>query len=90
LTIRCISEQLAAEGHRRDGTMQPLTIVGLEELEGCHALWQRRSQTLPQLLDAWRNSPYRDAAFRNYLPYETGGRELGRPGTPCRHHAHPR
>jgi len=32
----------------------------------CHALWQRRNQTLPQLLDAWRNSPYRDAAFRNY------------------------
>ena len=38
-----------------------------------------RNQTLPQLLDAWRNSPYRDAAFRNYLSYEIGGQELGRP-----------
>jgi hypothetical protein len=79
LTIRYISEQLAAEGHRPDGTVQPLAVLDLEELEGCHALWQRRSQTLPQLLDAWRSSAYRDAAFRNYLSYEIGGRELGRP-----------
>jgi len=78
LTVRYISEQLAAEGHRPDGTVQPLTVLDLEELEGCHALWQRRNQTLPQLLDAWRNSPYRDAAFRNYLSHEIGGRELGR------------
>jgi hypothetical protein len=79
LTIRYIIEQLAAEGHRPDGTVQPLAVLDLEELEGCHALWQRRNQTLPQLLDAWRHSPYRDAAFRNYLSHEIGGRELGRP-----------
>ena len=43
------------------------------------ALPQRKGLTLPQLLDAWRNSPYRDVAFRNYLAHEIGGRELGRP-----------
>jgi hypothetical protein len=59
--------------------VQSLTVLDLGELEGCHALWERRNQTLPQLLDAWRNSPYRDAAFRNYLSYEIGGQELGRP-----------
>jgi hypothetical protein len=79
LTVRYISEQLAAEGHRPGGTVQPLAVLDLEELEGCHALWQRRNQTLSQLLDAWRNSPYRDAAFRNYLSHVMGGRELGRP-----------
>ena len=79
LTARYISEQLSAEGHKEDGTVQRVAVLDLEELEGCHALWQRRNQTLPQLLDAWRNSPYRDAAFRNYLSYEIGGQELGRP-----------
>ena len=79
LTARYISEQLTAEGHKPDGAVQQVAILDLEELEGCHALWQRRNQTLPQLLDAWRNSPYRDAAFRNDLSYEIGGQELGRP-----------
>ncbi len=80
LTIRYINEQLTAEGHRPDGTVQPLTVMDLEELEGCQALLQRKGRTLPQLLDAWRTSPYRDAAFRNYLAHEIGGHELGRPG----------
>lgn len=79
LTIRYINEQLTAEGHRPDGTVQPLTVMDLEELEGCHALLQRKGRTLPQLLDAWRASPYRDAAFRNYLAHNIGGQELGRP-----------
>ena len=79
LTIRYINEQLTAEGHRPDGTVQPLTVLDLEELEGCQALLQRKGRTLPQLLDAWRHSPYRDAAFRNYLAHEIGGQELGRP-----------
>jgi hypothetical protein len=79
LTIRYINEQLTAEGHRPDGTLQPLAVLDFEELEGCHALSERRGQTLPQLLDAWRASPYRDAAFRNYLAHEIGGQELGRP-----------
>ena len=77
LTIRYISEQLAAEGSVPDGTVQPLAVLDLEELEGCHAL--RKGQSLPQVLSAWRDSPYRDAAFRNYLAYEIGGQELGRP-----------
>jgi hypothetical protein len=80
LTVRYINEQLTAEGHRPDGTIQPLTVMDLEELEGCQALLQRKGRTLPQLLDAWRASPYRDAAFRNYLAHEIGGQELGRPG----------
>jgi hypothetical protein len=80
LIIRYINEQLTAEGHRPDGTVQPLTVMDLEELEGCQALLQRKGRTLPQLLDAWRTSPYRDAAFRNYLAHEIGGQELGRPG----------
>ena len=80
LTIRYINEQLTAEGHQPDGTVQPLTVMDLEELEGCEALLQRKGQTLPQLLDAWRASPYRDAAFRNYLSHDIGGQELGRPG----------
>jgi hypothetical protein len=79
LTIRYINEQLTAEGHRPDGTLQPLAVLDFEELEGCLALSERKGHTLPQLLDAWRVSPYRDAAFRNYLAYEIGGRELGRP-----------
>lgn len=79
LTIRYINEQLTVEGHRPDGTVQPLTVLDLEELEGCQALLQRKGRTLPQLLDAWRHSTYRDAAFRNYLAYETDGQELGRP-----------
>jgi len=79
LTIRYINEQLTAEGHRPDGTVQPLTVMDLEELEGCHPLLQRKGRTLPQLLDAWRASPYRDAAFRNYLAHDIGGQELGRP-----------
>ena len=80
LTVRYINEQLTAEGHRPDGTVQPLTVMDLEELEGCQALLQRKGRTLPQLLDARRASPYRDAAFRNYLAHEIGGQELGRPG----------
>jgi hypothetical protein len=80
LTIRYINEKLTAEGRRPDGTVQPLTVMDLEELEGCQALLQRKGRTLPQLLDAWRASPYRDAAFRNYLAYEIGGQELGRQG----------
>jgi len=80
LTVRYINEQLTAEGHRPDGIVQPLTVMDLEELEGCQALLQRKGRTLPQLLDAWRASPYRDAAFRNYLAHEIGGQELGRPG----------
>jgi hypothetical protein len=79
LTVRYMNEQLTAEGHRPDGTVQPLTVMDLEELEGCQSLLQRKGRTLPQLLDAWRTSPYRDAAFRNYLAHEIGGQELGRP-----------
>ena len=79
LTIRYINEQLTVEGHRPDGTVQPLTVLDLEELEGCQALLQRKGRTLPQLLDAWRHSTYRDAAFRNYLAHEIDGQELGRP-----------
>jgi hypothetical protein len=65
-------------GDRR-GAIQPLILLGLEELEGCQALHQRHGMTLPQLLDAWRRSPYGDVAFRNYLAYEYGGQELVRP-----------
>jgi hypothetical protein len=79
LTIRYINEDLASEGHRPDGIVQMLTVLDLEELEGCEALSRRKGLTLPQLLVAWRESPYRDAAFRNYLAFEIGGRELGRP-----------
>ena len=49
LTIRYINEQLTAEGHRPDGTVQPLTVLDLEELEDCQALLQRKGRTLPQL-----------------------------------------
>ena len=59
--------------------MQSLTLQDLEELEGCEALHQRRGLTLPQLLDAWQKSSYGGVAFRNYLAYEYGGQELGRP-----------
>ena len=76
LTIRYINEQLTAEGLPAAGTIQPLILLDLEELEGCQALHQRNGMTLPELLDAWRRSPYRDAAFRNYLAYEYGGQEL--------------
>jgi hypothetical protein len=80
LAIRYINEELASEGHRPDGTMRQLTVLDLEELEGCDALLQRKGLTLlPQLLDAWRASPYCDAAFRNYLAFQIGGQELGRP-----------
>jgi hypothetical protein len=54
-------------------------VLDLEELEGCQALHQRRSLTLPQLLEAWRSSQYGGVAFRNYLAYEYGGQEIGRP-----------
>jgi hypothetical protein len=47
LTVRYINEQLTAEGHRPDGTVQPLTVMDLEELEGCQALLQRKGRTLP-------------------------------------------
>jgi hypothetical protein len=79
LTIRYISEQLTAQDLPPPGPIQPLTLLDLEELEGCQALHQRRGMTLPQLLDAWRQSPYGGVAFRNYLAYEYGGQELGRP-----------
>ena len=79
ITIRYINEQLAAEGLKPNGIIQPLTLLDLEELEGCEALHQRRNLTLPQLIDAWRKSRYGGVAFRNYLSYEYGGQELGRP-----------
>jgi hypothetical protein len=47
LTICYISEQLAAEGLPPGGAIQPLTLLDLEELEGCQALYQRRGMTLP-------------------------------------------
>jgi len=49
LTIRHINEQLTTEGHRPDGTVQPLTVLDQEEVEGCQALLQRKSRTLPHL-----------------------------------------
>lgn len=79
LTIRYVNEELASQGHRPDGVVQMLTMLDLEELEGCDAFSRRKGLTLPQLLDAWRQSPYRDAAFRSYLAFEIGGRALGRP-----------
>ena len=78
LTIYYVREQLTAEGLPRR-PVRALTILDLEELEGCQALQQRRGTTLPQLLDAWRRSQYGDVAFRNYLAYEYGGQEIGRP-----------
>ena len=79
LTIYYVRERLTAEGLPPAGPIEPLTILDLEELEGCQALQQRRGTTLPQLLDAWRRSQYGDVAFRNYLAYEYGGQEIGRP-----------
>jgi hypothetical protein len=79
LTIYYVGEQLTAEGLPPVGPIEPLTILDLEELEGCQALQQRRGTTLPQLLDAWRRSQYGNVAFRNYLAYEYGGQEIGRP-----------
>jgi hypothetical protein len=79
LTIRYIREQLAFEGLPPGGAIEPLALLDLEELEGCQALHQRRGMTLPQLLDGWRQSRYGGVAFRNYLAYEYGGQELGRP-----------
>jgi hypothetical protein len=73
ITTRYINEQLAAEGLNPDGVIQPITLLDLEELEGCQALHQRRGLTLPQLLDGWRRSRYGGVAFRNYLAYEYGG-----------------
>jgi hypothetical protein len=80
LTMRYINEELKANGLVPEGPIEPLALMDLEELEGCAALRERRGLTLPQLLRAWRASAYADAAFRNYLAYEYGGRELGRPG----------
>jgi hypothetical protein len=76
LTIRYINEQLEREGYLPDGTIQPLTVLDLEELEGCQFLL-RTGATLPQLPDAWRASPYRETAFRNYLAYVIGGQHTG-------------
>lgn len=80
LTMRYINEELKASGLVPEGPIEPLALMDLEELEGCAALRERRSLTLPQLLRAWRASAYAAVAFRNYLAYEYGGRELGRPG----------
>ena len=80
LTTQYITEELQVQGLVPDGPIEPLALMDLEELEGCAALRERRGLTLPQLLQAWRASPYVAAAFRNYLAYEYGGRELGRPG----------
>ena len=80
LSMRYINEQLKAKGLVPAGLVEPLALMDLEELEGCAALRERRGLTMPQLLRAWRSSAYSNAAFRNYLAYEYGGRELGRPG----------
>jgi hypothetical protein len=80
LTTGYIREQLAAEGLPPRGHIDPLILLDLEELEGCQALHQRRGTTLVELLDAWRRSQYGGVAFRNYLAYEYGGQEIGRPG----------
>lgn len=79
LTLRHIHERLEAEGLRPHGAIQPLTMLDLEELEACAYLSEQRQLTFPQLADAWRRSPYANAAFRNYLSYQYGGHELGRP-----------
>jgi hypothetical protein len=74
-----VREELTARGLPPAGPIEPLAVLDLEELEGCQALHQRRSLTLPQLLEAWRSSQYGGVAFRNYLAYEYGGQEIGRP-----------
>ena len=79
LTMAYVSEELTARGLPSAGPIEQLTVLDLEELEGCQALHQRRGLTLPQLLEAWRSSQYADVAFRNYLAYEYGGQEIGRP-----------
>lgn len=79
LTLYYVRETLTARGLPPGGPIELLIILDLEELEGCQALGQRRGMTLPQLLDAWRQSDYGGVAFRNYLAYEYGGQEIGRP-----------
>ncbi len=79
LTLYYVRETLTARGLLPGGPIELLIILDLEELEGCQALGQRRGMTLPQLLDAWRQSDYGGVAFRNYLAYEYGGQEIGRP-----------
>jgi len=79
LTIRYVREQLTAEGLPPVGAIEDLIVLDLEELEGIQALCQRRGIPLPQLLDDWRQSPYGGVAFRNYLAYQYGGQEIGRP-----------
>lgn len=84
LTMTYVREELTARGLPPAGPIEPLAVLDLEELdleelEGCHALHQRRGLTLPQLLEAWRSSQYGGVAFRNYLAYEYGGQEIGRP-----------
>ena len=78
LTMTYVRKELTARGLPPAGPIEPLAVLDLEEL-GCQALHQRRSLTLPQLLEAWRSSQYGGVAFRNYLAYEYGGQEIGRP-----------
>lgn len=80
VTKRYIEDKIATNGLVPPGPVEPLALLDLEELEGCAALRERRGLTLPQLLRAWRESEYANAAFRNYLAYEYGGLEIGRPG----------
>ena len=78
LTSRYIEEQLAYEGLPPTGAIQPLALLDLEELEGCQALHQRPRHHAAATARRLK-SKYGAMAFRNYLAYEYGGKELGRP-----------
>lgn len=74
LTVRY--EQLTAEGHRPDGTVQPLTVLDLEELEGCRPSSSAKATRWPSSWTPGGTRPYRDAR----LPQLPRPRDR-RPGT---------
>jgi hypothetical protein len=79
VTTRYINERVTAEGLLQDNRVQPLTLVDLDGLEACDTLHQHRGISLPQLLDGWIRSPYREGSFRSYLFAQYGGQDIGRP-----------
>jgi hypothetical protein len=78
ITLRDVKRQLATESLLTDGRIQPLVLLDLEELEACDALHETRHVTLPQLIDDWQQSPYREASLRSYLSSRYGGQNIGR------------
>lgn len=64
-----ISTQLKTENllNERDARIAPVSVLSIEDIEVAELVRERRGLSLPDILDAWKQSNYETTSLRNYL-----------------------